>query len=52
MPLGAACALFVLAQYEVYSGSNYDWIDYRGNILGTDVQVRPDIDFRELVRAS
>jgi len=37
-------------RYQVQSGSNYYWIDPRGNIIGTDTYTRPDIDFRELLR--
>lgn len=35
---------------QVQSGSNYYWIDQRGNIVGTDVYNRPTIDFRELTQ--
>ena len=37
-------------EIKVQSGSNYYWIDHRGNIAGTDVYNRPSLDFRELVR--
>jgi hypothetical protein len=37
-------------ELQVESGSNYYWIDHRGNIAGTDVHSRPTLDFRELVR--
>jgi hypothetical protein len=37
-------------RYKVESGSNYYWVDLRGNIVGTDVHTRPNLDFRELTR--
>jgi hypothetical protein len=37
-------------ELKVQSGSNYYWIDHRGNIAGTDIHSRPSLDFRELVR--
>jgi hypothetical protein len=37
-------------ELRVESGSNYYWIDPRGNIVGTDIHSRPTLDFRELVR--
>jgi hypothetical protein len=37
-------------ELKVESGSNYYWIDHRGNIAGTDIHSRPSLDFRELVR--
>jgi hypothetical protein len=37
-------------QIKVESGSEYYWIDHRGTIVGTDTDVRPNLDFRELVR--
>jgi hypothetical protein len=37
-------------ELRVESGSTYHWIDPRGNIAGTDVYSRPNLDFRELVR--
>lgn len=37
-------------QYNIYSGSNYYWIDRGGTIIGTNTYDRPDIDFREMVR--
>jgi hypothetical protein len=37
-------------ELKVESGSNYYWIDPRGNIVGTDIDNRPTLDFRELVR--
>jgi hypothetical protein len=37
-------------EFQVESGSNYYWIDHRGNIAGTDVYNSPTIDFRELVQ--
>ena len=36
--------------YKVESGSNYYWLDDRGNLVGTDTPGAPSIDFRELVR--
>ena len=36
--------------FQVESGSNYYWIDQRGNIVGTDVYNRPTIDFREMMQ--
>lgn len=35
---------------RVESGANYYWIDPRGNIVGTQTDTHPDIDFRQLVR--
>lgn len=37
-------------EIKVESGSNYYWMDQRGNIAGTDIYSRPSVDFRELVR--
>jgi hypothetical protein len=37
-------------EFQVESGSNYYWIDHRGNIAGTDVYNQPTIDFREMVQ--
>jgi hypothetical protein len=37
-------------ELQVSSGSNYYWIDPRGNIAGTNVDQRPKLDFRELIR--
>lgn len=37
-------------ELKVESGSNYYWIDYRGTIVGTQTDTRPNLDFRELVR--
>jgi hypothetical protein len=37
-------------QYNIYSGSNYYWIDRGGTIAGTTTWQRPDTDFREMVR--
>lgn len=37
-------------QYNIYSGSNYYWIDRGDAIVGTNTWQRPDTDFRELVR--
>lgn len=37
-------------QIKVESGSEYYWIDHRGTIVGTDTDVRPNLDFHELVR--
>ncbi len=37
-------------QFEVESGSNYYWIDHRGNIVGTDVYTQPTIDFRAMLQ--
>jgi hypothetical protein len=37
-------------ELKVEGGSNYYWIDHRGNIVGTDIHNRPGLDFRELVR--
>ena len=37
-------------RYKVESGSHYYWVDPRGNIVGTDVYTRPNLDFRELTR--
>jgi hypothetical protein len=36
--------------FEVQSGSNYYWIDHRGNIAGTDVYTQPTIDFRGMLQ--
>jgi hypothetical protein len=36
--------------FQVESGSNYYWIDHRGNIVGTDVYNQPTIDFREMMQ--
>jgi hypothetical protein len=36
--------------FQVESGSNYYWIDHRGNIVGTDVYNHPTIDFREMMQ--
>jgi len=35
---------------KIESGSNYFWMDYRGNIIGTDSFNAPSVDFHELVR--
>ncbi len=37
-------------QFKVESGSNYYWIDHRGNVAGTDTDTRPNLDFRELIQ--
>jgi hypothetical protein len=37
-------------ELKVASGSNYQWIDVRGNVVGTNTYSRPNLDFRELVR--
>jgi hypothetical protein len=37
-------------EYKVESGSNYYWVDQRGTIVGTDINARPTIDFRELTQ--
>jgi len=37
-------------ELKVESGSSYYWIDNRGRIAGTDVDTRPNLDFRELIR--
>lgn len=37
-------------QYNIYSGSNYYWINRGGEIAGTNTWQRPDTDFREMVR--
>lgn len=36
--------------FKVESGSNYYWIDARGKVVGTDVDARPDLNFRALLR--
>lgn len=36
-------------QFKVSSGSNYYWMDERGNIVGTDTHARPDVNFRQLI---
>jgi hypothetical protein len=35
---------------KVESGANYYWMDYRGNIVGTDSFNAPTVDFHELIR--
>ena len=37
-------------ELKVESGSNYYWIDPRGNVAGTNTDNRPNLDYRELVR--
>ena len=37
-------------EFQVESGSNYYWIDHRGNIVGTDIYTRPTIDFQEMLQ--
>lgn len=37
-------------EFKVESGSNYYWVDPRGNVVGTTSATIPDIDFRALVR--
>ena len=37
-------------QFKVESGSNYQWIDNRGYVVGTQTDTRPGFDFRKLVR--
>jgi hypothetical protein len=37
-------------ELKVESGSNYYWIDHRGDIVGTQTDTRPNLDFRELTR--
>jgi hypothetical protein len=35
---------------KIESGSDYYWMDYRGNIVGTDTHTVPSSDFHELIR--
>ena len=35
--------------FEVSSGSNYYWTDVRGNIVGTEIDTTPSIDFRQML---
>jgi len=37
-------------QMTLESGSNYNWVDNRGTILGTETSTTPNVDFRQLVR--
>lgn len=37
-------------QLKIESGANYYWMDYRGNIAGTDTATAPNADFHELMR--
>jgi PQQ-dependent catabolism-associated CXXCW motif protein len=37
-------------EMAVKSGANYYWMDYRGNIVGTDTYTRPAFEFRELTK--
>ncbi len=37
-------------EFKVESGSNYYWVDHRERIVGTETDVRPSLDFRELIR--
>ena len=37
-------------QYKVESGSNFYWLNNRGQYIGTETYSLPDIDFRELTR--
>lgn len=37
-------------RYTIESGASYNWIDNRGNVVGTSAHARPNADFRELVR--
>jgi hypothetical protein len=37
-------------QFNIYSGSNYYWINDGRVIAGTNTYNRPDIDFREMIR--
>ncbi|MBZ5667921.1 MAG: hypothetical protein LAO30_25450, partial [Acidobacteriia bacterium] len=35
---------------KIKSGANYYWMDYRGNIVGTDTASAPSVEFHELMR--
>ncbi len=35
---------------EIVSGSNYAWIDHRGNVVGTQTDTVPSIDYRRLLK--
>jgi hypothetical protein len=37
-------------ELKVESGSNYYWIDERGQVVGTTTDTKPSIDFRSLIR--
>lgn len=37
-------------QLKIESGSNYYWMDNRGDIVGTDTHTVPGVDFHELLR--
>ena len=37
-------------QLKIKSGANYYWMDYRGNIVGTDTATAPSIEFHELMK--
>jgi hypothetical protein len=37
-------------RFTVDSGSSYYWVDDRGNVVGTQTDSRPSVDFRELTR--
>lgn len=37
-------------ELKVESGSSYYWVDHRERIVGTETDVRPSLDFRQLIR--